>query len=85
MGLQSPVNASESCPEICIANPSWEGAYAFDATVLVAKAWAKTLRDGGDPRNLTSGDLLQAIRTVSYSNGVRGIRLGLGLGLASSN
>lgn len=83
VGLQSPINASESCPETCISEPSWMGAYAFDATVLVAKAWAKTLRDGGDPRDLTSGDLLQAIRTVSYTNGVRGLGLGLSLPAAT--
>ena len=34
--------------------------------MLIAKAWAKALDDGGDPRDLVAGDLLQAIRTVQY-------------------
>ena len=34
--------------------------------MLVAEAWAKVLKDGGDPRDLVAGDLLRAIRTVQY-------------------
>ena len=41
--------------------------------MLVAKAWARTIRDGGDPRDLTSGDLLRAIRSVTLDNGVTGV------------
>ena len=46
---------------------------AYDATMLVAKAWARTIRDGGDPRDLVAGDLLQAIRSVTLDNGVTGV------------
>ena len=48
------------------AHARHQGAYAYDATMLVAEAWAKVLKDGGDPRDLVAGDLLRAIRTVQY-------------------
>ena len=40
--------------------------------MLIAKAWAKALREGGDPADLVGGDLLKAIRSVDYVNGVTG-------------
>ena len=45
---------------------------AYDATMLIAKAWAKTLQEGGDPGDLVGGALLKAIRSVDYVDGVTG-------------
>ena len=45
---------------------------AYDATMLIAKAWAKTLQEGGDPGDLVGGTLLKAIRSVDYVDGVTG-------------
>ena len=70
------VSAEEACPAECRAEPPWGAAYAYDATMLVAKAWAKALDDGGDPRDLVAGDLLRALRTVQYVGVTGNVTLG---------
>lgn len=72
VGPQSPVNVSEACNAACLQTPPWGGAYSYDATKLVAKAWASVLEEGGDPRDLVSGDLLKAIRSVTLENALTG-------------
>ena len=72
VGPQSPVNVSEACNAACLETPPWGGAYSYDATKLVATAWKSVLEQGGDPRNLESGDLLQAIRTVDLVDSLSG-------------
>ena len=72
VGPLSPVNVSESCNAACLENPPWGGAYAYEATKLVANAWAAALEAGRDPRDLVAGDLLQEIRSVEITNGLLG-------------
>ena len=70
------ISADAACPAECRAEPPWGAAYAYDATMLVAKAWAKALEDGGDPRDLVAGDLLRAIRAVQYVGLTGNVTLG---------
>ncbi|QDZ22581.1 guanylate cyclase [Chloropicon primus] len=72
VGPQSPVNVSEACNAACLETPPWGGAYSYDATKLVATAWASVLDQGGDPRDLVSNTLLEAIRTVELVDGLTG-------------
>jgi len=72
VGPQSPVNVSEACNSACLADPPWGGAYSYDATMLVANAWKRVLEEGGDPRDLQSGALLKAIRSIELPNSLTG-------------
>ena len=62
-----------ACDASCrTAEPSWAGQYAYDATRRVHRAWTAVIASGGgaDPRNLSSGALLRAIRAVDLPHGL---------------
>ena len=58
------------CEGACRETPSWAGQYAYDATRRAHRAWLAALAAGDDPRNLSNGALLRAIRAVDLPGGL---------------
>lgn len=65
--LQSEDNPNLNCGTQCMTEPEWGAAYAYDAVRLMGRAWVNATASGKDPRDLPSGSLLEALRSVSLS------------------
>ena len=65
--LQSEDNPNIACGSQCMKEPEWGAAYAYDAVRLMGRAWVNATASGSDPRDLPSGSLLEALRSVSLS------------------